>query len=441
MNYCLFDDMPYYCNRNDKIDINAIGCELCEIETEMSSSLGSYPDNSLIIGTCCVTERSQKASAMLTEVLSQIKDKSFKFVTGCDVQYRNMVYDPYYSTFKQLLQMNITRYSCDCQQKYHVTEKHKQYVKIQSGCWNECSYCSVCKARGGVYSIPYKEICEIIDAAIKNGKTHIELVGTQIMIYKDSDIPNIVELCRNITTKFPNITLSLNSLNPGYHLIDDLCNLICNTDNMSKQVYLSVQSGSDKVLDDMNRNYTISKVKNLYKKYSEKLSFCYDIICGYPTESKEDFHETLQFIQECKPFEIMVCRYSPRKLTESYNLEPLGEDIVEYRYQLLKCIIPENNTSLSHIPLQTEKVINIDIYDRESFIKLCKKLEDNSYLNYINDNDIKFQITYDSEKDRDQFELFCKILTIRYGVKIQIVSKNTPLNGNFLEYMNDWRYL
>ena len=50
MNYCLFDDMPYYCNRSDKIDINSIGCELCEIETEMSSSLGSYPDNSVIIG-------------------------------------------------------------------------------------------------------------------------------------------------------------------------------------------------------------------------------------------------------------------------------------------------------------------------------------------------------------------------------------------------------
>lgn len=441
MNYCLFDDMPYYCNRNDKIDINAIGCELCEIETEMSRSLGSYPDNSVIIGTCCVTERSQKASAMLTEILSQIKDKSFKFVTGCDVQYRNMVYDPYYSTFKQLLQLNITRYSCDCQQKYHVTEKHKQYVKIQSGCWNECSYCSVCKARGGVYSIPYKEICETIDSAIKNGKTHIELVGTQIMIYKDSDIPNIVELCRNITTKFPNITLSLNSLNPGYHLIDDLCNLMGNTDNISKQVYLSVQSGSDKVLDDMNRNYTISKVKNLYKKYSDRLQFCYDIICGYPTESKQDFHETLQFIQECKPFEIMVCRYSPRKLTESYDLQELDNSIVEYRYQVLKEIIQENNVPLSKIPLQTTKLIKLDIYNTSDFIKFCRKLENNDYCKSLCDNNIKIEVEFDSNKNKDIFELYCKLLTIRYGAKIQIISKNSPLNGNFLEYMNDWRYL
>ena len=441
MNYCLFDDMPYYCNRTGTIDINAIGCELCEIESEMSSSLGTYPDNSVIIGTCCVTERSQKASAMLTEMLSEIKDKSFKFVTGCDVQYRNMVYDAYYSTFKYLFQMNITRYSCNCYQKYHITEKDKQYIKVQSGCYNKCSYCCVNKARDEVYSIPYNIICKNIDSAIKNGKTHIELVGTQIMIYKDTDIPSIVELCRNITTKYPNITLTLNSLNPGYRLIDDLCDLICNTDNMLKQVYLSVQSGSDKVLHDMKRYYKISKVKKLYKKYSNKLSFCYDIICGYPTETKNDFHETLQFIHECKPFEIMVCRYSPRKLTESYNLEPLSKDIVEYRYRVLNGIIQENIVPLSHIPLQTTKLIKLDIYNTKDFIKFCRKLENNDYCKSLSDNNIKIEVEFDSNKDKDQFELHCKLLTIRYGVKIQIVSENSSLNGNFLEYMNDWRYL
>lgn len=435
MNYCIFDDMFYYCNRRNGTDINCIGCELCEVETETLAS--AYTKNDTILGTCCVTERSQKASEMLVSILRQIKQDSFIYVSGCDCKYKELTNDDFYNNFEKCLHTTIPQYVIT-KNKLHINENEKQYVKIQNGCSNKCSYCCVCKVRNDTYSVPQSVIFENIKNAIDDNKKEIELVGTQIMIYSDNGV-DIVNLCRNICMKFPNITLSLNSINPEGLITESLLDLISETSNMSKKVYLSVQSGSDNVLLHMKRRYNINHVKKLYHKFKNKLTFCYDIICGYPTETKYDFRETLKFLDECPPQEIMVCRYSPRKLTDLYEMNQLDKNVVESRYQILKNYILQQ-VPLSNISLRVDKVIKINVYNVESFINLCKKLEIEEYNDWIISNDIVYEVLYDIKRDKDTFEMNVKLLTIRYGVKIQI-SSNTQLSGDFYEYMNDWRYL
>ena len=435
MNYCIFDDMFYYCNRKNGTDINCIGCELCEVETETLAS--TYTKNDIILGTCCVTERSQKASEMLASILRQIKQDSFIYVSGCDCKYKELTDDIFYNNIDKCLQRRTPRYIIT-KNKLHINENEKQYIKIQSGCSNHCSYCCVCKVRNDVYSVPQSVIFENIKNAISNNKKEIELVGTQIMIYNDNGT-DIVNLCRNICMNFPGTILSLNSINPEGLLIESLLQVISDTDNMNKKVYLSVQSGSDSVLLHMKRRYNINHIKKLYHKFKNKLTFSYDIICGYPTETEYDFSKTLEFSDECPPQEIMVCKYSPRKLTDLYGMVQNDRNIIESRYQILKNYISQR-VSLSNVSPRVDKIIKINVYNVESFINLCKKLEIREYNDWIINNDIVYEVLYDINRDRDIFEMNVKLLTIRYGVKIQI-SSNASLNGDFYEYMNDWRYL
>ena len=110
-------------------------------------------------------------------------------------------------------------------------------------------------------------------------------------------------------------------------------------DNFCPHFHLSLQSGSDSILKDMNRKYLTSDYKNavnLIKKYFPNAGLTTDIIVGYPTESKENFIETINFVKEIKFSDIHIFKFSPKKGTKAALLTSLPKEIVNKRMQIMK---------------------------------------------------------------------------------------------------------
>ena len=114
-------------------------------------------------------------------------------------------------------------------------------------------------------------------------------------------------------------------------LSDELIKVIKRNDNICKYFHLPLQSGSDKVLKDMNRKYTQEKYLERARKLKEEIpeiAISTDIIVGYPTETEEDFEQTLKVCKEVGYDTAFTFKYSPRPKTRAAKLTPIDDDIV-----------------------------------------------------------------------------------------------------------------
>ena len=127
-------------------------------------------------------------------------------------------------------------------------------------------------------------------------------------------------------------------------LSDELIEVIKNNDNICNYFHLPLQSGSSKVLKDMNRKYDQEKYIERAKKLREEIpgiAISTDIIVGYPTETEEDFKETLKVCREIEFDSAFTFKYSPRPKTRAAKLTPIDDEIVQDRFdRLLDTIYP-----------------------------------------------------------------------------------------------------
>ncbi|KYK21518.1 hypothetical protein AYK21_04680 [Thermoplasmatales archaeon SG8-52-2] len=176
-----------------------------------------------------------------------------------------------------------------------LTHTNRMFVLISKGCTGKCNYCAIKKAKGNLKSKKIKDILEDIKS-IKNPSKTLFLAADDCGCYGADIKSSLIELVYEINKSYPDISIDLNYLNPKM-LQDYPKNYIKLFEDISfKYVIIPIQSGSKKIIDNMNRDYDPKKVVKIVdqiKKVSPKTIFYSHFILNYPGEKSLDFFKTI----------------------------------------------------------------------------------------------------------------------------------------------------
>ena len=201
------------------------------------------------------------------------------------------------------------------------TTKISSFLTIQEGCDKFCHFCVVPYTRGPEYSRPFKQIIDEARQLVNDGSKEIILLGQNVNAYnfksfRLSDLILELEKLSGIeriryTTSHPN------------DMTDDLIDVYKSSKKLMPLVHLPVQSGSDKVLNLMNRKHSIKDYLTIYyklKKINSNIEFSSDFIIAYPGEEQIDFEQTIKLIDEIKFINSFSFIFSPRPGTVAEDL-------------------------------------------------------------------------------------------------------------------------
>lgn len=194
-------------------------------------------------------------------------------------------------------------------------------VEIASGCMSECTFCQTKLAKGELQSFRIGDIVRQVRQEIEDGCREVWLTSTDNGCYGfdiGTDLPNLVNSVSEIEQDF---MIRVGMMNPMYmpRIREGLLKSF-ESPKVFKFLHIPVQSGSNKVLKDMKRGHTAEvfrKASEGFRKKFEKFTVSTDIIVGFPTESKDDFEQTLDIIRETRPDIINLSRYSARPGTDA----------------------------------------------------------------------------------------------------------------------------
>lgn len=200
-------------------------------------------------------------------------------------------------------------------------------VSISSGCTGECSYCIVKSARGELESRPVNEIVMEVRQLLELGAKEIQLTSQDTSAYGLDTGQRLPELLQALTSLEGDHMVRVGMMNPftALGIIDDLVDSFRDP-RIFKFLHLPVQSGSDKVLEDMKRNHTAKEFRYIVERFRNEfpdMTLSTDIIVGYPTESDMDFRESVKLLDEIRPHKINITQYSPRPGTPASKLHDM----------------------------------------------------------------------------------------------------------------------
>ena len=224
-------------------------------------------------------------------------------------------------------------------EKYNSTNDFQAYVNIMRGCDNFCSYCIVPESRGREESRRPYSIIEEVEYLANQGFKEFTLLGQNVNSYGNKadygfTFPELLDR----VAKIPGVErLRFTSSHPK-DLSDELIYVMRDNDNICNYFHLPMQSGSNAVLKKMNRKYTIEKYKDRIEKLRKEMpgiAISTDIIVGFPTETEEDFMDTLNACKEIGFDSAYTFKYSPRPKTLAAKMDSIDDAIVQDRFQRL----------------------------------------------------------------------------------------------------------
>ena len=220
-------------------------------------------------------------------------------------------------------------------------------IPVSEGCWwRRCSFCIVARTRGSYMSYPLSMILKEVKDSIHEGVKEVWLTSQDMGSYGiesgRSLLPKLIESVSNIDGLF---LVRVGMMNPIYlkPILEDLAKAYLRPKTF-KFLHLPVQSGSNRVLRDMGRGYTVEVFKEIVAFMRSKirdLTLSTDIIVGYPTEDEEDFEETVKLVEEVRPDMINLSRFFPRPGTPAEKLKPLDPRLVKRRSRLMSEVARE----------------------------------------------------------------------------------------------------
>jgi len=218
-----------------------------------------------------------------------------------------------------------------------------EICQICSGCMSNCAYCCVKNARGRIFSYPPKLIIKEIKKSLKDGCKEIWITSQDNGCYGLEIKTNLSELLDKISKIKGNFFVRVGMINPTYikFMLDDLIDAY-KSDKIFKFLHIPVQSGSDKILNLMNRKYTAKEFKNIVKIFRKEFPFITistDIIVGFPKETEKDFKQTINLIKEIEPDIVNISKFGARPNTQAEKMKQVKRDIINRRTKHLTKIV------------------------------------------------------------------------------------------------------
>ena len=198
-------------------------------------------------------------------------------------------------------------------------------ISIAEGCLLSCSYCITHLARGKLRSFPPEEIVTDVCAALKQGCKEIQLTAQDTASYGLDSGTNLGELIRSVCTISSEFRIRIGMMNP-LTLKKNIQSIFASYANPKVYTFLHlpVQSGDDDILHKMNRGYSAQDCVSLIDQFRERFpnsTLSTDLIVGFPTETEEQFHTTIDFVQKVKPDITNITRYSARPNTKAKTMK------------------------------------------------------------------------------------------------------------------------
>ncbi|MBN1156335.1 tRNA (N(6)-L-threonylcarbamoyladenosine(37)-C(2))-methylthiotransferase [Candidatus Woesearchaeota archaeon] len=210
-------------------------------------------------------------------------------------------------------------------------------VPISSGCKNKCSYCSVKLIKGELKSYPKEEILKEVKQSIGEGCKEIWITSQDnsvygLDIYKKISLP---ALLKEIISLKGNFFVRIGMMNPDKtaRMKKELAEVL-KSDKVFKFIHIPVQSGSDRILKLMKRKYSVNNFISLVEYFREEIpgiTISTDIIVGFPTETENEFNESIKLIKKIKPDVLNISRFMKREGTEAARLKQIPGGIIKSR--------------------------------------------------------------------------------------------------------------
>ena len=273
-----------------------------------------FKDKTIIL-TGCMAQRYDRSNNIISE---RYKDKLLKkhpWIT-------HIINIKEIDKLPQLLNLEDIDLIDSPNNNYNSNNKYQGLFSTSHGCNNFCSYCIVPYARGKLINLPKEKILHNIKDFISSGGKIVTLLGQNVNSWEDEN-RNFVDLLKEIEQIEGDFWINFLSSHPK-DFSNELIDLITTHDKFLKHCNIAVQSGSDRILELMNRQYKAEKFINICKKIKEKnpqFRITTDAIVGFPTETEEDFEKTVDLVKTCEVEMVYIGKYSPRNGTVAYRLD------------------------------------------------------------------------------------------------------------------------
>ena len=347
-----------------KVCLLNLGCKVnqYEIDSILNSLKGEYevttelvPADIYIVNTCAVTSEAEKKSRQILSKIEKVNPDGKVYIMGCASQNNPQQFlekkqvECVLGTYgKSKIKNNFNKsgnHVCAIPLEYEdgfmaTNVRTRGYIKIQDGCNNYCSYCLIPFIRGRSRS---RSLESIVIEAQELSKTCQEIVITGINMsdYRINGKLAVQEVLKALYEIPARIRLSSLEVNV---ITEEFLNIAKDMPNFCPSFHLSLQSGSDKVLSDMNRHYTtkdyLNKV-NLIRHYFPNANITTDVIVGYPTETDKDFENSLNFIKQVGFSSVHYFAYSSRPGTRAGVLPQINGEKIKEREAKLKTLVEE----------------------------------------------------------------------------------------------------
>lgn len=264
-------------------------------------------------------------------------------------------------------------------------------IQICEGCLGVCSYCCTRFARGTLNSYPIKDIVKEAKEAILDGCVEIQLTAQDTAAFGKDTGEKLSDLIKEVANlaNDPDISdfrIRVGMMHPN-NIGEDLRSLIesFKLPNVYKFVHIPIQSGSDKVLNDMKRFHTVAEYKDIVERFREEipnLTIATDIIVGYPTEEEADFEKTAELLRCIKPGLIHLSKYRHREGAPSSILDEVPHSVMKRRSKYLTDIKSEITEEENHELLGSiQRVLVVEEGSKGGFIA-----KTDSYIPVVVDN-------------------------------------------------------
>lgn len=218
--------------------------------------------------------------------------------------------------------------------------KVSSFVTIQEGCDKFCKFCVVPYTRGPEFSRSADTIIKEVQNLVDYGTREVVLLGQNVSAYQHEDF-NLAKLIKQIATIAKLERIRFTTSHPN-DFDEELINIFKSEPKLMPQLHLPVQSGSNKILELMNRKHTREFYLDLISKFKSARSdieFSSDFIVGYPGETEEDFEQTISLVEEVQFSNSYSFIYSQRPGTPAVDLDQISKPVAQKRLEKLQQVL------------------------------------------------------------------------------------------------------